>query len=177
MHKTGLFIFSSESNFQPNQVWASGEGNWEWSNSMVVAGDFQGSGKTDIAVLYKYPNAQTGLFIFSSESNFQPNQVWASGEGNWEWSNSMVVAGDFQGSGKTDIAVLYKYPNAQTGLFIFSSESNFQPNQVWASGEGNWEWSNSMVVAGDFQGDDKTEIAVLYNYPNSETGLWIFSRF
>jgi Trypsin-like peptidase domain len=108
------------------------------------------TGKTDIAVLYDYPNSETGLWLFTSDSNFQPNQVWSSGQGNWEWSRSKVITGDFQGSGKTDIAVLYDYPNSETGLWLFTSDSNFQPNQVWSSGQGNWEWSRSKVITGDY---------------------------
>jgi hypothetical protein len=162
---------------RPSQVWVSGQGNWAWSGSKVIAGDFLGSGKTDIAVLYGYPNSETGLWLFTSDSNFQPIQVWVSGQGNWEWSRSKVIAGDFLGSGKTDIAVLYDYPNSETGLWLFTSDSNFQPIQVWVSGQGNWEWSLSEVILGDFQGDGKAEIAVFYSYPNSETGMWLFGGF
>ena len=119
------------------------EGNSEWPPSKMITGDFQGSDKTDIAILYDYPNAETGLWLFSADSNFQPKQVWTSGKGNWEWSRSKVITGNFQSSNKTDIAVLYDYPNAETGLWLFSADSNFQPKQVWTSGKGNWEWSRS----------------------------------
>ena len=225
--QTGLWLFASDSNFQPTMVWDSGPRNWDWSQSKAISGDFKGSGKTDIAVFYNYGNSQTRLWLFASEHNFQPYLLWDSGPGNFDSSKIVkVISGDFKGTGKTDIAVFYDHGENKQGLWLFTSESNFQPTQVWEtsgwavpqgvitgdfngsgktdiaaffcygknayglvvfssnsnfqptgvwqSGVGELDWSRVVkVITGNFTDPEKTDIALLYDYPNTETGLWI----
>ena len=180
---TGLLQFSpsSDGSYQLREVWNSGAGKWEASRmSNVVVGDFTGSGRAEIAVFYDYGNNQTGLWLFTKQSSgwpMQPNQVWDSGLGKWG-ANRMVdvVVGDFSGTGKQEIGVFYNYLNNQTGLWVFSATSDFQPRQVWDSGLGKWG-ANRMVdvVVGDFSGTGKQEIAVFFSYSFSTTGVWMFS--
>ena len=62
-----------------------------------------------------------------------------------------MLTGDFSNSGTTDLAVFYNYGNSQIGLWIFSSDTNFQPTQVWISGSGELDWSRVVkVMSGDF---------------------------
>ncbi len=162
----------------PSRVWLSGAGNWTWANSKIVAGDFTGDGKADMVALYDYGNSNTGLWLFPSTGTgfASPYRVWLSGAGNWTWANSKIVAGDFTGDGKADLATLYNYGNSNTGLWLFPSTGTgfASPYRVWLSGAGNWTWANSEPVAGDFTGDGKADLAALYDYGNSNTGLWLF---
>lgn len=174
---SGLWIFQSTgSGFSLIPAWSSGPGNWEWWRSKLTSGDFDGDGKADLAVLYDYGNANTGIWIFkSSGASFTPIPMWSSGPGNWEWSRSKLTSGDFDGDGKTDLAVLYDYGNASSGLWIFKSTgAGLTPLFLWSSGPGNWDWGRSKLTSGDFNGDGKTDFAVLYDYGNANTGLWIF---
>jgi hypothetical protein len=156
----------------------SGSGSWTWAKSKVVAGDFTGDGKADLAVLYDYGNSTTGLWLFPSTGTgiASPSRVWLSGSGSWTWANSLPDAGDFTGDGKADLAVLYDYGNSTTGLWLFPSTGTgiAPPSRVWMSGSGSWTWANSKVAAGDFTGDGKADLSVLYNYGNSTTGFWLF---
>ena len=183
--RTSLWLFSAANKFQSQQVWDSGAVNWSAIQMFkVVAGDFSGSGKMDIAVFYDYSGSRTGLWLFSANSaqSFQSKQVWKSAEGvTWQAEFFKgIVAGDFFGSGQSEIVVFWQDPNYKnrTHLYSFSAKSAqpFEPQKVWDSGEGNWDATRmSEVVAGDFTGDGKQEIAVFYNYGNEQTGLWLFS--
>lgn len=178
---TGLWVFSATSNgsFEPTKVWDSGFGNWG-ANAMtqIVVGDFSGSGKDEIAVYYDYDNSQTALWIFSSVNSFQPNKMWDSGFDKWSASAmAQIVVGDFSGGGKDEIAVFYDYGSNETGLWLFSiDKDSVQANKLWDSGFGKWG-ANGMAktVVGSFSNLGKDEIAIFYDYGNSQSGLWIFS--
>src|SRR5207247_6503067 len=57
---------------------------------------------------------------------------------------------------------------------LFGTTSFPNPVTKWQSGAGNWRWANSQVITGDFEGDKNDDIAVLYDYGNDDTGLWVF---
>jgi hypothetical protein len=161
--------------FNPPQSWyAPASGSWDWNSSKPVGGDFNGDGKSDIAVLYTLGSATTNtLVLLSTGSAFNAPQTWyASGSGNWDLNWSKPVAGDFNGDGRADLAVLYNYGNATTGfLVLLSTGYSFTLQSWYAPGAGNWDWTWSKPVAGDFNGDGKSDLAVLYNYGNATTGF------
>ncbi|MEU4083325.1 S8 family serine peptidase [Streptomyces aureus] len=178
----------------PVKQWDSGTGSWDWSNSKTLSGDFNGDGRSDVAVLYKYANTSDGrghsaLWTFmSTGSGFgSPVKVWDSGTGSWTWDSSELVSGDFNGDGKSDVGVLYKYANTSDGrghsaLWTFASTgSGFGgPVKWWDSDTGSWTADNSKLVAGDFNGDGKSDVGVLYKYANTSDGrghsaLWTFA--
>jgi hypothetical protein len=179
-YRTGLWWFSADYAFQPQQLWDSGEGKWPAGRmSQVAVGDFSATGKTEIAVFIDYHQSQTGLLLFSVDHAFQPQKVWDSGIGQWTACRmSKAVVGDFSATGKTEIAVFYNN-DKQGALRLFSASSNppFQPGQVWDSGTGNWKvTAMSEIMAGDFSGSGKMEIATFYNYELSTVGVWLFSE-
>ncbi|RKT09719.1 FG-GAP repeat protein [Streptomyces sp. 1114.5] len=197
--RTGLWTFTSTgAGFSSaKQVWDSSTDpvkSWNWNASKVTAGDFNGDGRTDIAIAYDYGKtgdaSRTGLWTFTSTgAGFSSaKQVWDSSTDpvkSWNWNASKVTAGDFNGDGKADIGVLYDYGKtgdiSRTGLWTLTSTgAGFAgPKQVWDSATDavkSWNWNASKLVAGDFNGDGKADIAIAYDYgktgDTSRTGLW-----
>jgi len=156
--------------------WDSGPGSWDAARGKPVTADFDGDGSAEVAVFYDYGNGQTKLWLFENlDGTPTVRQVWDSGQGNWEWSRSKFVSGDFDGDGKAEIGGFYNYDGGLTRLFVFGSV----PGQVdirvaWDSGHGNWDWNRSKFVSGDFDGDGKAEIGAYYDYGNAQTRLWLF---
>ncbi|NJC70227.1 trypsin-like serine protease [Planosporangium thailandense] len=177
---TRLFLFQGldAASVTPKIAWDSGTGNWEMTRTKPVAGDFNGDGKTDIAAYYDYGNGRTALWLFQGVGtpSVSTKMVWDSGPGNWYWDRITPVTGDFDGDGKTDIAAYYRYDNGLTRLFLFQGldAPSVTPKIAWDSGTGNWEMTRTKPVAGDFNGDGKTDIAAYYDYGNGRTALWLF---
>lgn len=185
-----LWVFDSDGTAlrAPRVVWNSNT-SWRWSSSTLTSGDFNGDGKTDIAVLYNYGRTtdgrnHTGLWVFTSTGNtFQaPAKVWDSGDDSWNWDASKVTSGDYNGDGRTDVAVLYNYGQAadgrnQTGLwFVGGADGLGAPKKVWTN-DTSWNWNASKPTSGDYNGDGKADVGVLYNYGQdsvgrNHTGLW-----
>ncbi|MET9825526.1 trypsin-like serine protease [Streptomyces sp. NPDC006349] len=184
-NRTALWTFTNTgSGFgEPVKVWDSEDGgSWTWSRSAVVAGDFDGDGRDDVGVLYDNGvrtdgggNRTTLWTLTSTGSGFgKPVMVWDSAvSGSWTWGNSKPVAGDFNGDGRGDVGVLYDYGTRadgsgnRMGLWTLTSTgSGFaRPAKVWDSGDGasSWTWSRSAPIAGDFDGDGRGDVGVLYD--------------
>ncbi len=178
--RTALWLFRGTSTgvAAPTMNWDSGAGNWGWAQTKAVAGDFDANGRTDIGAFFNYGGGRTKLWVFrgSSTGIKSPTMVWDSGPGNWDWNSTLPVSGKFNGDGKADIGVFYGYSHYQTKLWLFrGSTSGFAlPTVNWDSGQGNWDWNNMKPVAGDFQGDGRSDVGVFYNYGGAQTKLWWF---
>ncbi|WP_051540474.1 NlpC/P60 family protein [Clostridium ihumii] len=98
-------------------------------------------------------------------SNYNPQMV-----------TGKMVSGDFDGDNQTEIGLFYDYTNNNTELHILDPNElgNMSFRSSWESNSFNANRITSKVTSGDFDGDGKDEIAALYDYGNSETGLFIF---
>ena len=119
-----------------------------------MTGDYDGDGKTDIAIY----ETNTGAWWIIPSSG-----IPAYGVG-WGGSAFKPVPGDYDGDGKTDIAI---YDNVSGGWWIIPSSGAGPQGQVGAYGVG-WGGSGFTPVTGDYDGDGKTDIAIW----RPEDGYW-----
>ncbi|MEW1626181.1 FG-GAP-like repeat-containing protein [Streptomyces sp. NPDC089173] len=190
---TRLWTFTSNGDgfTAPAVKWTSSF-SWAWDRSLPVPGDYNGDGNTDVAVLYNNGQStegrnQTKLWTLSSNgAGFNaPVEQWYSGTMSWDWARSKPFAGDYNGDGKADIGILYNNGQHsdgrnQTTLWTSNGDSFDAPVTKWSSGTGSWDWNRTQPVTGDFNGDGKADIHVLYDYgqrPDNtyRAGLWRFT--
>ena len=171
-------------------AFANGDGTWnvtngpapsfiaDWANQpgvRIVAGDFNGNGLTDLALVRQTPGWNTIPIAF------------ANGDGTWnvtngsapnfitDWANQpgvRMLAGDFNGNGLTDLALVRQTPGWNTIPIAF------------ANGDGTWnvtngpapnfiaDWANQAgvrIVAGDFNADGLTDLALVRQAPGWAT--------
>ncbi len=110
--------------------------------SLAAGGDFDGDGKTDVAV---YDQTTSQFFILLSGGGAKTPQF-----GNPKDVN-IPIAGDFDGDGKADEAI---YDQTTSQFFILLSGGGALTPQF-----GNPKHVN-IPVAGDFDGDGKTDIGI-----------------
>ncbi|HEV2315950.1 MAG TPA: VCBS repeat-containing protein [Thermoplasmata archaeon] len=122
----------------------------------VVVGNFEGTGKRDIATVDP-SNNQLFALLNDGSGNFSPGPgAMLGGSGG----DSAIVAADFNGDGKDDVAVAD--PNDNQVVIAFSN------------GDGSFLVQSPMgvtdpvkVVAGDFNGDGHADLAILSGQSSS----------
>ena len=162
--KLDAVIVSGGTSFYPGSgvaTWlGNGDGTFTYANgsplslgkslSAVVAGDFNGDGKLDIAATDFTGNT---LFVQlgNGDGTFQQPITIPVGNGP-----DAMVAGDFNNDGKLDLAIANQTANTTT-LLLGNGDGTFtQPlGSPFAVGKGP-----TAIVAADFNGDGKLDLAV-----------------
>jgi hypothetical protein len=132
-----------------------------------VVGDFNGDGKSDIALIGPSGWGYVSMAFSAGDGTFTCTRVYSTLAGWASDSSSEALIGDFDGDGKDDIAlvgpaswawivVAYSDNAATRGMFNIINKPIQGPYDfaTWAS------LSNAQPLVGDFNGDGKTDVAL-----------------
>ncbi|MFC0109041.1 RICIN domain-containing protein [Kibdelosporangium aridum] len=139
-------------------------------------GDFDGDGRSDIAVLREDPDRKVRLYLLRSDSNRFDAESEPAWTGDYRLSHLRITAGDFDADGDDDLAVFQGLSGAQTKLWVHRSGGGVfaAPVQQWDSGANGLDVNHLSPVAGDFDGDGDDDIAGFRGAPGAlQTKLFL----
>lgn len=135
--------------------------NFGTTGDRPVLGDFDGDRLTEVTVVR---NTQSGLMWYMLKSDFegQQGEYTTFAAIQFGTASDMPAAEDFDGDGKTDVAVFR--PSNGTWYILRSSDGQVQSTQFGMAGD--------KPQPGDYDGDEKADIAVY----RPSTGAWYFLK-
>jgi hypothetical protein len=151
---------------------------WGTGTKFVSAGDFNGDGRADLALLYDYGNNHVKLSTLSANSSgdggfANPVARWDST--TWGPGTKFVSAGDYNGDGKTDLSLFFDYGGNHVAVWTMTANANYDgglaaPTRRWDST--TWGPGTKFVSAGDYNGDGKTDLSLFFDYSGGHVALW-----
>jgi hypothetical protein len=155
--------------------WNSGGYSADAVTGRMVSGDYNGDGRDDIALFYKYDTSWGRVHVLLSTGALFQYQGdlgwWNSGSYSADAFTGRMVSGDYNGDGRDDIALLYKYGTSESHMHVLlSTGASFQYQGDlgwWNSGGYSADAVTGRMVSGDYNGDSRDDIALFYRYdPN-----------
>jgi VCBS repeat protein len=144
-------------------AWDSGSELLRVRDIRMLAGDFNGDGKSDVAV----QNATT-IRVFLGGAMGSPTSWLTSTQ------NRALVTGDFDGDGRADLAQLKDLGSGRADLVVHHSTGTaFEAGVVkW---EGDYGVAKGKLVAADVNQDGRDDIVSMYDNGGSDTSLLVFN--
>ncbi len=149
----------------------------------VTAGDFNGDGKDDIALLYDNKNGKARIHVLLSNGDgFNSRSSWfvqsVEGMYNANRTTGRVTSGDFNGDGLDDVSAMYDNGDGKMRIHMFISTGNSFNWEYWyedmAGGNFYANGVTGRYEAGDFNGDGKDDIAAMYGYADGRTRVHVW---
>ncbi|MGA4545168.1 FG-GAP repeat domain-containing protein [Uniformispora flossi] len=146
---------------------------------VTLNGDFNGDGRADIATMVDYGNCAAGLWTHLGEASggfTPPFESWTNPTTWWCVGSAKYAVGDYNGDGRDDIAALYHYGNGRVILHtkLARADGGFQDGPMSWEQPSGWDWDRTTLLAGDTNGDHRSELIAVYGYGNGRITLYTF---
>jgi RHS repeat-associated protein len=143
---------------------ATGLGDVTWYSSSITPIESNGDGRVDLLVRSRDGVNATTYIVQGIASGFAPatniTNLYGANQTTW-YNSSVVIPGDFNGDGLTDLLLENTFNGAMKGLMLRSSSEGGFENIADVSaptGLSTADWQCGIPVAGDYNGDGRTDL-------------------
>ncbi len=150
--------------------WWRAEGTYRFEDVVhASAGDFDGDGRTDLAVLLDEGGCAARVRVWLAASGrfapLDPAGWWAS-PAFCARQVEHADSGDFDGDGLADLALTYEAGFSDVHVQVLRSDGGgfVAQSDGWWRSDGSWQGWPTHVLPGDFDADGRTDLVVLYRY-------------
>ena len=157
-----ILLGNGDGTFNPSTTLANTQG--EPTNSLT-AGDFNGDGNLDLLAVNEFTGVTPTVLLGYSHGAFNPVNE------NVEVAGVAAAAGDFNGDGKLDLAIVNTSVTGTPGavtILLGNGDGTFTQTPSSPITVGN---QPSAIVAADFNGDGKLDLAITNATDNTVTIL------
>ncbi|ATB36146.1 hypothetical protein CYFUS_001560 [Cystobacter fuscus] len=134
---------------------------WAAQTRMVVTGDFNGDGRTDIAAVGADGWLALPVALSNGNGSFRVVNESIPSFQTWAAQTRTVVTGDFNGDGRTDIAAVGADGWQALPVALSNGNGSFRVVNESIPSFQTWAAQTRTVVTGDFNGDGRTDIAAV----------------
>ncbi len=117
----------------------------------IVAGDFNGDGKMDLAVVQGNGSSQVQILLGNGDGTFQIATLL-----NTEFGANTIVAADFNGDGHLDLIVGHCCGETDDTYLLGNGDGTFQPELDFPAGA-----SPQGLALADWTGSGKADLAIV----------------
>ena len=140
-----VLLGNGNGTFQPKADYATGI-----NPDVVAVGDFNGDGNKDL-VMASYGDNGVSVMLGNGDGSFAAWGDYATGSRPYN-----VAVGDFNSDGKQDL-VTASYGSDSVSVLLGNGDGSFATKSDYAVGP--WDRGPIGVAVGDFNGDDKQDLA------------------
>ncbi len=143
----------------------------------MASGDFNGDGNDDIAVAFQNASGTFSYHVWTSSGvGFVYAGVWyTSGQFSMSKVAGRLAAGDFNGDGRADVAVMYDLGSGLTRIYRWLSTGSAFGSLVTSSSISRSAASiGDRFAAGDFDGDGASDVVIA---SQNDSGTFTFLVF
>jgi hypothetical protein len=161
-----LHVFLNGSSYQGPTGWfQSGQFNMANVAGRMVGGDFNGDGKGDVAMVYDNGGGLS-IYRFLSTGSAFTYDVTVVATSGYDLNNvgENIAVADVNNDNKDDIILAYQYGDGTMRLHVFLNGNSYQGSAGWFQ-SGTFTMANvaGRMAGGDFNGDGKGDVAMVYD--------------
>jgi hypothetical protein len=155
--------------------WSLGIWMWERDRVKISAGDYNGDGRDDVAIMYNY--ADYSAWVQIAYDGVNRVHQWSLAPGSWDGAAIKMESGDFDGNGYDDLGIFYGHSNLKVDFIIsYGHAGGLGAHQhKWSHPPGSWERDRVRFTVADYDGDGRDDAGFLYSYADWRVWFGVYN--